>query len=77
MRSGDDVNWKIDWKQDGIGVAQHAPTGATFYISRSGWMGVSEPASLSSAKLAELIAELRTLMGPVAAASIGMSHRVH
>jgi hypothetical protein len=71
------VTWKIDWKPDGRGLALHAPTGATFHVSRSGSLGLNEAASLSEARLAELVTELRTLLDQVAAVSLTVSHRVH
>lgn len=71
------MHWKIEWRQDGYGLATHGETGAAFNISRTGWIAVSEAAELSNEKLVELIAELRTLLDQVAASTAPSSNRVH
>ena len=71
------MHWKIEWRQDGYGLAIHGATGAAFNISRTGWIAVSEAAELTDEKLTELITELRTLLDQVSAAAAPGSTRVH
>ena len=71
------MQWKIEWRKDGSGLAVHGGTGAAFNISRSGWIGVNEAAELSNEKLTELIAELRELLDQVSAAGSPGSRRLH
>lgn len=52
------MTWKIDWQPDGTGRATHAPSGVSFFVSRSGWTGVADAAGASDADLRRLMSEI-------------------
>ncbi|MGH8525303.1 MAG: hypothetical protein ACREXY_14185 [Gammaproteobacteria bacterium] len=57
------MNWRIDWREKD-GIATHA-NGASFLVSRSGWISVQEAAGQSDDALRALIAELHEVLANV------------
>ncbi|MGQ0502102.1 MAG: hypothetical protein ACT4P0_05755 [Panacagrimonas sp.] len=62
------MDWKIDWRPAGYGLAIHYATGAAFNISRTGWLAVNDAAGLSDWQLSAVMSELRTLLDDIVAA---------
>ena len=71
------MGWTIDWGREALGIATHLETGATFHISRSGWIGLRDAAELSEDRLKNLLAELRTLLDQVSSVVTPSTRRVH